>query len=957
MRRLHVFLICSLVCALLLVGCGSDSSSSGLTASTQNSTDSSEEVAPKADPTPPEIVISSPALTGSSTTATTVLLKGFGSSDLTSVNWTSDQGPSGVAQGTTEWTAGPVQLSSGDNQITVTGQTGDGRTAASKTLVVMNPLAVLSPLGCDLDTLIVNQPKAATFAITLENSKNLNKASVQLIQVDENNRPIGTVGSLVDTGNNFIFTGQFTLTGSSPGRLRYRVSATTTGGPLLSEIFEIVVVNPITSQDVADVSQFIDEALDQYDTAIQAGGSPVNGQIAVLAYLVQKEQVLEAGPSSAGGIGAWFILRNHIMVTLELNPDGTRSAGLGVAKAGPGPKRRAAKPRKKAKNLPPRISKLVSATKSIPDLQAGYVAGLYADQFGSSDEYARIGSLLGNAAPISYPGPVLANQAATVEDFRSFAKYGVVYITSHGDTGFNFTSDTKAEVDPIFKWNGPGAQVLIYTRDHFSLPLDDASFAPYKPDIAAGRLCINGYRQGIGIRSVTLAVLPKFITDNYRKNRMKDTLVSICACRSTFNNSMAFAFLGAGAATYTGYSEYVSAGFGFQTGTQFYDQLLNMKRPDGLYFTTGEAYRPQTDPFFVTKNFELNMSKPLPTLFQEIQAMRKPNATSLAQLQDNLIYHGLNIKPTILNVDHFKTAADAINTLRLGKLGAAKYQLIGNHNLVLEQDKPQLFATENGGVSGQRLLVKLDTSTNPATRTQVGNSFAAGSGLRGLAKDGQGNLIVCEGGTPALVLIPPDGSSRTVIASGLQSPNAVRVDQAGNYLVADGHNLAIVPAGGGAASTVTGNVDGNATAYDLALDGQGNAVMCFINTQVNLTDKLIRVNINTGVPTTVFDFGGLGNPPEAVGVAVDSHGDYIVCESYFNVSGPSAILSRITPGGGRSQIAAISGGSGGSIALDPDDNIYLLDNFSRQLTKYTSTGATTPLGTLPAGSTRFGLTL
>ena len=112
---------------------------------------------------PPTISITSPT-TSTSTTATSAFLALAGTaadaSGLSSITWRTDRGFSGVAIGTTAWTA-DVPLAAGTNRVTVTATNANGVVSADAFNVTVNEFAYFLSEGAtgaffDLDILIAN---------------------------------------------------------------------------------------------------------------------------------------------------------------------------------------------------------------------------------------------------------------------------------------------------------------------------------------------------------------------------------------------------------------------------------------------------------------------------------------------------------------------------------------------------------------------------------------------------------------------------------------------------------------------------------------------------------------------------------------------------------------------------------------------------------------------------------
>ncbi|MCS7313851.1 MAG: matrixin family metalloprotease [Bryobacterales bacterium] len=83
------------------------------------------------DTVPPSLAITYPTTTTVVVNSASITLRGTASDNVgvAQVNWTSSNGHSGVAQGTTEWIAGPVPLYTGSTTITVRARDAAGNTS------------------------------------------------------------------------------------------------------------------------------------------------------------------------------------------------------------------------------------------------------------------------------------------------------------------------------------------------------------------------------------------------------------------------------------------------------------------------------------------------------------------------------------------------------------------------------------------------------------------------------------------------------------------------------------------------------------------------------------------------------------------------------------------------------------------------------------------------------------
>ncbi|MCA9079117.1 MAG: hypothetical protein KDA58_01105 [Planctomycetaceae bacterium] len=171
------------------------------------------------------------------------------------------------------------------------------------------------------------------------------------------------------------------------------------------------------------------------------------------------------------------------------------------------------------------------------------VIGAYTWQFEPTDEANEIAAKLQGA---NYNVTALYNSTSTSEnisinDFKNLREYEVVAVTTHGDSHASYGT-------------------IVDTADRFSLGELAANFA----DLISGRLSLT---------SSTFAITPRFVT-RYAGS-LNDSIVYIGSCRSTFNASMANAFIGRGAAAFVGYDDYVGFSFANNKGQQLFDTLVN----------------------------------------------------------------------------------------------------------------------------------------------------------------------------------------------------------------------------------------------------------------------------------------------------------------------------------------------------------------------------------------------
>lgn len=164
--------------------------------------------------------------------------------------------------------------------------------------------------------------------------------------------------------------------------------------------------------------------------------------------------------------------------------------------------------------------------------------------------------------------------AGSVEDFKSLGSYGVIMVSSHGDSFYN---GILSDWSDRFGWDGVSGQIVL---DSNMLVTAD-NLVNYEDDLLKGRLVLWGNTYGI---------TPSFITEYAGK--LPNSLMYMSIGRGTWNASMAQAFLNSGAGTYLGFDEDVSVQFCEEAGPPLLTSLLQ----DSL--TMQDAFIPgQIDPY------------------------------------------------------------------------------------------------------------------------------------------------------------------------------------------------------------------------------------------------------------------------------------------------------------------------------------------------------------------------
>ena len=236
----------------------------------------------------------------------------------------------------------------------------------------------------------------------------------------------------------------------------------------------------------------------------------------------------------------------------------------------------------------------------------------------------------------------------------------------------------------------------------------------------------------------------------------------------------------------------------------------------------------------------------------------------------------------------------------------------------------------------------------------------------GIARDGSGNLFVCDRDNHRIVKITPTGDA-AVFAGGtmgftngtgttaqFNQPYAITIDASGNLYIGDRINNAIrkiTPAAG--VTTLAGNgtagtADGTGSAarfnepLGVTVDGTGNVYVAdYIN-------NALRKITPAGVVTTLSSITSI------FGVAVDAAGN-VYCAQYgqhivskYSSTGVYSVIAGSSTGGntdGTGTAARFNFPAG--IIIDGSGNLYVTETMNHRMRKITSAGVVTTI----AGST------
>jgi len=155
------------------------------------------------------------------------------------------------------------------------------------------------------------------------------------------------------------------------------------------------------------------------------------------------------------------------------------------------------------------------------------------------------------------------NSNVTIEDFKNLDQYGVIAIVSHGARVEWLTGNVIYDHPNFSNPDRSRGQVVVLT----GVIATPTNLIKYRSDINQGRLV----QVELGDQKY-LAITPSFITQ-YTQS-LPNSLIYVGACDSTYNNTLAGAFINKGAGAFVGYSRVVASAFADPHGRAMFNSLV-----------------------------------------------------------------------------------------------------------------------------------------------------------------------------------------------------------------------------------------------------------------------------------------------------------------------------------------------------------------------------------------------
>lgn len=504
-----------------------------------------------------------------------IAVQGILGGEADEITWTGPGGQGAIVPARF-WASEGIELTPGDNVITVTARLGQ-ETVTDQVRVVYTPAYMFSqkPLARP-DVAFVNEPVDVVFTLSLGTDAS-GEADVALYATGPDLSPGAKVGAMLDDGkvgtsgdeiaHDGIATLRTKVKCTEPGPVAWRVGVRVTTGVSSYVAYSTPVhVDCVSHLTLADCQAALDTQKAANGVIAAKKADLPAAQAAVLDYLKAAPSVQEAGFDPDYGV--WALYKSGVLGVLSLAPAGLRAApGLGQDE--------------------------IASKRSL-------VLAPYSPEFGTDDEAAAIGQSLKNKQCPTYgvSGPHLGAQS-TLARLRAGMTAGILALTTHGDTYFK---DLSADARKAFGWSHPGSQEVLSlgepvtcsqmlskargcSSDNKCPPGSECVITTAQDTYLSG-MCVDRNQADLKRGRVAItgdgnyAVLPSFF-QRYGSAGMPDSLVYLGACRGLRVGPLVAALIGAGARAVVGFTGYVSSKFAAQAGTEFFQHLVDEGRTAG----------------------------------------------------------------------------------------------------------------------------------------------------------------------------------------------------------------------------------------------------------------------------------------------------------------------------------------------------------------------------------------
>jgi hypothetical protein len=519
-----------------------------------------------------------------------------GSSEITSIRWETSAGVTGEATSTSvamtsRWYADGIPLEIGDNTITVTAASADGRSASARLIVSSNPgIHFNSGLRLNPREVWVDTPTEVHVTIAIAPGMVIDREDIRLVALNESNHAVATLTYLTDDGdpvsgdataNDHQYSGRFTVDEAVALELRVRVMIGRVNAGSLPDAQSEVVVVPVMVKPTEEEMTLYSETLANIAQKYSELAATQNQDEAIrrtLSWARALPRVVALGSRSDEG-------RAGISFSMDFGPRGDivilESAAEGA--------------------LPPSRPEVIAAPEVGPNPRNYKVGGSWV-LFPGNRRFFILDAFAGTLHSASdileqlFRAPVCGKtwdttryptdrsnatiEAQTgLEAFKRLHKYGAIYITSHGGT---------AKVDyckepPLFD---PACKMLelsaISTGQRYAA---QGSYSDYLFDLKKGRVTIRlQVMDGVIGSDKYYGITPWFIDFYYSLAtgaKFPGSVVFLDACYSSlatefYDRQVSFplSFNQAGARFTAGFDDFTRAGYAAYVAQYFWSGYL-----------------------------------------------------------------------------------------------------------------------------------------------------------------------------------------------------------------------------------------------------------------------------------------------------------------------------------------------------------------------------------------------
>lgn len=355
----------------------------------------------------------------------------------------------------------------------------------------------------------------------------------------------GNINNNDDIANDGWFGARFSVNTDKECIYKYTVAATFVDGSEYTDNFTIEIYRPLNNDESLILLNIYDDSkLKELENELQnakTSSEIKSAQNKIISYFknLEKQDVISNVTIDSENNVINYNYLSVIKCSYNLEPFAEDTFSF------PG----------STKQNPNRLNSVDAVTQKKKSNNIGNKKALILSSFSSSESATYIGSyrdMLFNRLDgyKSYGINTTIKYNATVDDYRDLLdEYGMIFINSHGSM-----------------LNNSPAICLDQECDVINI-------AKYSYDLWHGILKVYG---GLGLIGAKYAIGSNFITF-YHENTLPHSLVYSCTCHGLENNDLANAFLLAGAATFTGFSDTVSCSYDGDILNTYTENLLSGK--------------------------------------------------------------------------------------------------------------------------------------------------------------------------------------------------------------------------------------------------------------------------------------------------------------------------------------------------------------------------------------------